>query len=58
VKNIVKNARGGDFQSVYDEIILAFDSVSLENIVNYYGKCIFPDGILPEINIEMNDLIS
>jgi hypothetical protein len=49
VKKWVRNGRGGSISSVLDMIILAFDSITLENILNYYGKCIFPKGMLPEL---------
>jgi hypothetical protein len=49
VKKLVRNARGQDMQSVLNEIILAFDSVTLENVVNYFGKCIYPRRVLPEL---------
>ncbi len=49
VKQMVRKARGESIQSVLDQIILAFASVDVVTVMNYYMKCIFPKGVLPEL---------
>jgi transposase len=50
VKQRIRNVRGEGFSSIFDHIILAFESVTLENILNYYTKCLFPKFTLPEFS--------
>jgi transposase len=49
VKGMIKNLRGEGRHSIFDQIALSFNSVSLDNVFNYYRKCIHPKGILPEL---------
>jgi transposase len=49
VKNYIRGHRGEGWENIFDQIILAFESVTLDNIFNYYRKCIYPVKTLPEL---------
>jgi transposase len=50
----VKNKlRREGIQNLLDDAIIAFDSVELEMMINFYRKCLYPDQILPDIHLEM-----
>jgi hypothetical protein len=49
VKNIIRHLRGEGLHSIFDQIHVAFNSVTIENVSNYFAKCIYPKGILPEL---------
>jgi transposase len=53
VFGFVKNRiRRSNIESLFDEVLLAFDAVKIE-MINFYKKCIYPDVILPEMHIEI-----
>jgi hypothetical protein len=49
VKKIIRNLRGEGLNGIFDQISVAFNSVTVDNVLNYYAKCIKPKGILPEL---------
>lgn len=49
VKKIISALRGEGWGDIYDQVLLAFDEVTLVNIFNYYRKCLFPKEVLPEL---------
>jgi hypothetical protein len=50
VKRYIRSHRDGINAPLIDLIVQAFESVTIDNIINYYTKCIFVKEILPELS--------
>jgi hypothetical protein len=51
---LVKNGlRRHGIESLFDDVIVAFNDVSRDTMMNFYRKCIYPEQVLPDIPVEM-----
>jgi transposase len=46
VKNRIRKLR---IDCLFDEVISSFDAMSIEMMINFYAKCIYPKEVLPEM---------